>query len=104
MGLDNPTDRTFVAEDKEDGNKIVAFSRWMVPQQDGKWSRKIISDSVDIYIWTGNIERIWPELSPDEWDMELVEAFFGGMEVNRHELMGSRPHWGIVIPFDSKLN
>ena len=35
MGLDNPTDRTFVVEDTEKDKKVVAFSRWMVPQDDG---------------------------------------------------------------------
>lgn len=30
MGIDNPTDRSFVVEDTEQGNRIVAFSRWMV--------------------------------------------------------------------------
>ena len=75
LGLDNPTDRTFVVEDTDNQNKLVAFSRWMVPQQDG------------------NQERPWPEMSESEWDMEIVENFFGGMEENRRELMGARPHW-----------
>ena len=30
IGLENPTDRSFVVEDTENGNTIVAFSRWMV--------------------------------------------------------------------------
>jgi GNAT superfamily N-acetyltransferase len=75
MGLDNPTDRTFVVEDTQKDNKIVAWSRWMVPQDDG------------------NLERKWPELNPDEYDMDVLGAFFGGMEENRLELMGQRPHW-----------
>ncbi|KAF2487360.1 acyl-CoA N-acyltransferase [Neohortaea acidophila] len=75
IGLDNPTDRTFVVEDTQNDNKIVGFSRWMVPQQDG------------------NLERKWPEVKDDEWDMEVAGAFFGGMEENRHELMGTKPHW-----------
>jgi GNAT superfamily N-acetyltransferase len=74
MGLANPTDRTFVVEDTEKDNKIVAFSRWMVPQSDG------------------NLERKWPDL-PSSWDMEVAGAFFGGMEHNREEMMGKRPHW-----------
>lgn len=67
-------------EDTDNGHKIVGFSRWMVPQQDG------------------NLERVWAELSPDDWDMELAEAFFGGMEENQHEMMGERPHWSRAVP------
>lgn len=79
MGLDNPTDQTFVVEDSESNNEIVAFSRWMVPQQDG------------------SIERPWPEPKPEDWDMELADAFFGGMEENHKELMGKRPHWSMSL-------
>ena len=75
MGLDNPTDRTFVVEDTQNGNKIVAWSRWMVPQSDG------------------NQERKWPELNADDYDMDVVGAFFGGMEENRAKLLEKRPHW-----------
>ncbi|KAK4574194.1 hypothetical protein LTR86_001955 [Recurvomyces mirabilis] len=74
MGIDNPTDRSFVVEDTENGNKIVAFSRWMVPQKDG------------------NQERPWPDMPPG-MDMEVAGAFFGGMEENRHEMLDKRPHW-----------
>ena len=80
LSLDNPTDRTFVAEDIEKDNKIVAFGRWMLPQQDG------------------NLERKFPDLDENEFDMEVVGAFFGGMEENRHELMGERPHWSTISP------
>jgi hypothetical protein len=55
IGIENPTDRSFVVEDTQDNNKIVAFSRWMVPQSDG------------------NLERRWPEIDPKSWDMEIVE-------------------------------
>lgn len=75
LGVDNPTDRTFVVEDTAQANRIVAFSRWMVPQPDG------------------NQERKWPEMEECEWDMEVAGAFFGGMESNRLEMMGKRPHW-----------
>ena len=75
LSLENPQDRSFVAEDTANGNKIVAFSRWMVPQLNG------------------DAERPWPPLREDEWDMELCGAFFGGMEANHHELMYGRPHW-----------
>jgi len=30
LGIKNPADRNFVVEDTEKGNRIVAFSRWMV--------------------------------------------------------------------------
>lgn len=86
IGLDNPTDRTFVAEDTENQNRIVGFSRWMVPQQDG------------------NQERKWPDMSPSDWDMEIVENFFGGMEENRHEMMGTKPHWSINSSAHEELN
>ena len=75
IGIDNPTDRSFVVEDMEKGNRIVAFSRWMVPQQDG------------------NLERKWPDIKESDWHMDVAGSFFGGMEENRHELMGTRPHW-----------
>ncbi|KAH9825464.1 acyl-CoA N-acyltransferase [Teratosphaeria destructans] len=75
MGLQNPTDVSFVVEDTQKSNKIVAFSRWVLPQ------------------WDGNLERKWPEMDPKDWDMEIVDRFFGGMEENRHEMMQKRPHW-----------
>ena len=79
LGLDNSTDRSFVVADTEKDNKIVAFSRWMVPQQDG------------------NRERKWPDLKEEDWDMEVAGAFFGGMEVSRETLMEKRPHWSKVV-------
>ena len=63
LPVDNPTDRSFVVEDTEKGNRVVAFSRWMAPQQDG------------------NLERKWPEVKEDEWDMEVAGAFFGGSKL-----------------------
>lgn len=78
MGLDNPTDRTFVVEDTEQDGRMVAFSRWVMPQEDG------------------NIDRSpsWPELTANECpDMDVANAFFGGMEASRHEVMGKRPHY-----------
>ena len=56
-------------------DRVVALSRWQLPQPDG------------------NQERKWPEMKEDEYDMEVVGAFFGGMEANRAEVMGKRPHW-----------
>lgn len=37
----DPTDRTFVVEDTEKDNKLVGFSRWVMPQQDGNLERKV---------------------------------------------------------------
>lgn len=54
--------------------RLVAFTRWRVPQADG------------------NLEQKWPEL-PGELDMEVMDGFFGGMAMNHEELMGNRPHW-----------
>lgn len=75
ISLDNPTDRGFVIEDTQKSNRIVAFSRWMVPQSDG------------------NLERKWPDMAEQQFDMDACGAFFGGMEENREHIMGSRPHW-----------
>lgn len=75
MSLDNPTDRHFVVEDTQSDGRIAAFSRWQVPQDDGSQ------------------ERMWPEMAESEFDMEVIGPFFGGMEENRHELMGKRKHW-----------
>ena len=79
IGLDNPTDRTFVAVDTANSDKVIGFSRWMAPQDDG------------------NQERKWPDMAPeDQWDMEIVGRFFGGMDENRKELMGTKPHWSTL--------
>lgn len=83
-GLDNPTDRTFVAVDTEAGGDggaavVVGFSRWQVPQPDGSLEH----DS-------------WPPMQPGDgcaWDMDIIGPFFGGMDVNREALMGKKPHW-----------
>jgi len=74
LSLANPNDRNFAVEELATG-KIVAFSRWMLPQDDG------------------NTERPWPDLDEKDWDMEIAEPFFGGMERNHVELMGKRKHW-----------
>ncbi|KAK5704289.1 hypothetical protein LTR97_003305 [Elasticomyces elasticus] len=74
-GVLSSTDQSFVVEDTEKDNKIVAFSRWMKPQSDGSQEREC-----------------WPDLPPN-MDLEVATAFFGGMEANRHEMMGKRPHW-----------
>lgn len=77
-GLQNSQDRVFVAVDSQDGGgKAVAFSRWQVPQADGNTDH----------------HASWADVTPGDWDMELVEAFFGGMDRNRERLMEKRPHW-----------
>ncbi|OQN97004.1 hypothetical protein B0A48_16978 [Cryoendolithus antarcticus] len=80
LGLQNPTDRTFVATDSNAGDKVVAFSRWMVPQADG------------------NLERKWPEVGGEAWtDMEVAEAFFGGMGGHHEKIMVKRPHYFLEL-------
>ena len=75
MGIeDDHSMRTYVATDEDKGGKIVGFMRWQVPQGDGK------------------LEEMWPDL-PRKSDMDVLGPFFGGMEKNRHDLMGKRPHW-----------
>lgn len=74
MGIeDDDTAIAFIVEEEATG-KPAAFSRWILPQKDG------------------NLHRMWPDL-PEHWDGEVSEAFFGGMDVNREQLMGKRPHW-----------
>ena len=75
MGLDNPTDRTFVVIDRERDDEVVAFSRWQVPQENG------------------SLERRWPDLNSRDWDLEVANDFFNGMDTNRKEMMQKRPHW-----------
>lgn len=66
--------KTFVVEDLSRGGRLVAFSRWNVPQIDG-------SQNIPL-----------PDYPP-EWDPELTEALWGGMPKNRADIMGRRPHW-----------
>lgn len=76
MGIEeDPTTRTFVVEDSFCDGKLVAYSRWVVPQHDG------------------NLHRLWPECPP-QFDQEICKALFDGVDGNRKELMGIRPHWG----------
>ncbi|KAK5124551.1 hypothetical protein LTR85_001768 [Meristemomyces frigidus] len=84
MGIENPTDRSFVVEDTERGNKIVAFSRWMIPQLDG------------------NLERKWAAMAEDEWDMDIADCFFGAVlemlgvheDYQKHGIGGRLIRWG----------
>lgn len=63
MGIEeDPSTRTFVVADTSLNNKLVAFSRWVVPQSDG------------------NLERLWPDLNED-YDPEISAAFFGGESI-----------------------
>ncbi|RYO85836.1 hypothetical protein DL766_005801 [Monosporascus sp. MC13-8B] len=66
--------KTFVVEDLSRAGRLVAFSRWHLPQADG-------SQNIPL-----------PEYPP-EWDPELTEALWGGMPKNRADVMGQRPHW-----------
>ncbi|KAK6499624.1 hypothetical protein TWF481_009989 [Arthrobotrys musiformis] len=65
--------KTFVTENKD--NKIVAFSRWNVPQ-----------------IQSAQSDAPLPEF-PDEWGAELTEALWSNAARNREDIMGHRPHW-----------
>ncbi|SMY20864.1 unnamed protein product [Zymoseptoria tritici ST99CH_1A5] len=78
IGLENPTDRTFVAVDTQEHDRFAGFSRWQIPQADSNRGRQC---------------RFWPDIPGGLFDMELIEAFFGGVEVNRKEVMGERSHW-----------
>lgn len=80
-GVDNVESRLESYLDKKfpalvsDG-RIVGFTRWRVPQEDG------------------NMDDKWPDLPEGEGvDMAIMNPFFGGMHVNRDELMGKNPHW-----------
>ena len=66
--------RTFVVENLSQENKLVAFSRWHVPQADG---------SQDIPM---------PPI-PAHWDPEITDALWGGMARSRERVMGKKPHW-----------
>ncbi|KAI3338322.1 hypothetical protein F4824DRAFT_460480 [Ustulina deusta] len=66
--------RTFVVEDLSRGNKLVAFSRWHVPQADG------------------NQDIPMPPV-PAHWDLDITEALWGGMARSRSRIMGQKPHW-----------
>lgn len=59
--------------------RLVAFTRWRVPQADG------------------NLDEGWPDLAEEKLDMEVMGAFFEGMEVNHSAMMGSRPHWFLQL-------
>ncbi|SMQ47185.1 unnamed protein product [Zymoseptoria tritici ST99CH_3D7] len=63
----------------------------------------------DIWFNSFGLSSYWAYLFPDSticrrpdipgglFDMELIEAFFGGVEVNRKEVMGERSHWFLEI-------
>lgn len=75
--------RTFVAVDTRvtdgerksvDDGRVVGFTRWRIPQEDG------------------NLNELWPNL-PEDADMNIMGPFFSGMRKNRKELMEGKPHW-----------
>lgn len=84
LGLDSPMDKTFVVEDKTQGNRVVAFSRWVVPQSNG------------------NLNQPWPDVTADLFDMDTANAFFGGMAESREQLMDDQPHWSEQVKFRLK--
>jgi hypothetical protein len=65
--------RIFVAEDLSQGNKLVAFARWHVPQANG------------------NQDIPMPPTTP-HWDPEITDALWGGMARNRAHQIAKRPH------------
>ncbi|KAI3325096.1 hypothetical protein HD806DRAFT_465677 [Xylariaceae sp. AK1471] len=74
--------KTFVLEDLSRGNKLVAFSRWHVPQADG------------------NQDIPMPPF-PTHWDPYITTTLWGGMAQNRARVMGQKPHWmGEFIAID----
>ncbi|KAK6337858.1 hypothetical protein TWF696_001336 [Orbilia brochopaga] len=76
---------THVVEDLQKDKKLVAYSRFSPPQEDG-------SQELPIPEW------------PAEWDYEVSDALWGGMERNRLYVMGKKPHWfgefaGVLPPY-----
>ena len=51
MGIESPTDISFVVEDTQSNNRIVAFSRWMTPQKPGVQKRKCWPDMKEEEGW-----------------------------------------------------
>lgn len=111
IGLENPTDRTFVAVDTQEHDRFAGFSRWQIPQADSNRGRqcrfceahvreRMLTFSLrfaqgrifqgDCLTWCVRRDRGCPLMLTGY--QELIEAFFGGMEGNRKEVMGERPH------------
>lgn len=73
-GMIASTDRTFVAVDTADSNRIIGFSRWQAPL----YGKSISCDS-------------WPEASILGQDVAIT--LFRDEDLNRRTIMGNRPHW-----------
>lgn len=70
LGIEkDPTTRSFIAFDASKKTTELsegtpaAFARWVIPQKDG------------------SCERLWPKLPEDDWDMDVMGAFFGGTDL-----------------------
>jgi hypothetical protein len=73
-GMHASTDRTFVAVDTADSDRIIGVSRWQVPLYDQSTG----CDS-------------WPE--PSMLDQDIAVSLFRAEDLGRRTIMGDRPHW-----------
>lgn len=74
QGIHDSTDRTFVAVDTADSNRIIGVSRWQVPLHD----QSAGCDS-------------WPE--PSILKQDIAVSLFRAEDSGRRAIMGDRPHW-----------
>jgi hypothetical protein len=74
-GMYASTDRTFVAVDTADSNRVIGVSRWQAPLYDRKPE---VCDS-------------WPE--PSMLDQDTAVSLFRAEDLSRRTIMGDRPHW-----------
>ncbi|EGP90749.1 uncharacterized protein MYCGRDRAFT_90408 [Zymoseptoria tritici IPO323] len=66
IGLENPTDRTFVAVDTQEHDRFAGFSRWQIPQADSNRGRQC---------------RFWPDIPEGLFDMadeDGLETYLDG--------------------------
>jgi hypothetical protein len=73
-GIYASTDRTFVAVDTADSNRIIGVSRWQAPLYD----QRTDCDS-------------WPE--PSMLDQDIAIPLFRAGDSSRRTIMRNRPHW-----------
>jgi GNAT superfamily N-acetyltransferase len=74
-GMYASTDRTFVAVDTADSNRIIGVSRWQAP----------------LYDRTPEVCDSWPE--PSMLDQDIAVYLFRAEDLSRRTIMGDRPHW-----------
>jgi hypothetical protein len=74
-GMYASTDRTFVAVDTANFNRIIGVSRWQAP----------------FYDRTTVVCNSWPELSM--LDRDIAASLFRAEDSSRRTIMGDRPHW-----------